>query len=173
MLKAIIIVGALWAHAPVQHAPKPTLLQQAQTAAQRFWSADPCSGSVPVSFVPANSLQGGLTAVPLAPGASIDAVTLFNTPNGPNDYSEPPASYTDCAIHFSKKWSRPSYEFNNWLVFCALMVHEYGHLMGHPDQATDPPSSITYQNITSANDHLQVCRKATWQGTTLTFDWRS
>lgn len=131
-----------------------TPLQVAERAAVTYWHADPCGGKIKVlssASVPKNLDTGGVKL------GSAWAWTSFNTPRGRLDYGAPPHSYTDCVITInSAVWTAPmeSFEFPE---FCALIVHEFGHLRGYADKATYPRTSITYPEITALNDHVTPC----------------
>jgi hypothetical protein len=85
------------------------------TIAQRYWGADACGGVVTLSWS---------TADP----PSINArAGWFN----PVDFYAAPELNHDCSIVFNANAWLP------WPRFCTVVVHEWGHLTGHPHSA-DP-----------------------------------
>ena len=162
-LVATLATLALFSLAPAAHAatrttrlaipavrPHVSPLAEAQAAAIQYWGGDPCGGNVTVTFatVLPDGSSGGVAL------STIWAVTTFNGPAGFMDWNAPPASYTSCVITIARLWWPGWWRGADFPVFCALLVHEYGHLWGHADTATDSPQSITYPAITAQNEHV-------------------
>jgi hypothetical protein len=127
-------------HARVLQLPA---LQRAEQAAIAYWGFSPCNGNVSVNYAPAPPLSSLETGV--VPPASYHA--------------EAWAPLNGCSITFDSNTWNPGTEKISYPQFCAGMVHEYGHLqgLGHPDLATDSPTSITYPLLTALNEHVWSC----------------
>lgn len=140
------------AHYAARH-PAPLVL--AEQAAAAYWGSEPCAGQIAVRFVPGSAAPANDTA-----GVSVGqmwAWTTFDTPAGPDDYSVAPAQYTNCTISIVSWLGARKVQSSAFGLFCALMVHEYGHLMGIPDSASASPDSITYPVVGRANDDIPAC----------------
>ncbi|MCW2506070.1 MAG: hypothetical protein JWO79_4354 [Actinomycetia bacterium] len=121
------IVAALcflaWGTAPAladpatDYAGGTELTQRAQDIARSVWAADPCAGEVTISW--------------MALSPTVNATSTWSNPVGQYDA---PAQNTVCAIAFNTAVSW------DWVRFCSILVHEYGHLTGHPHD--DDPASI-------------------------------
>jgi hypothetical protein len=113
-------------------APPPTsdpVLEATQRAAEH-WDGAPCRQvpTVSTTDVPAGS----------PPFAAMWTYVV----EGP-----PPAS---CPIYINARvWTSWRTEDENFEAFCKLMVHEYGHLRGYPDQGARP-GTVEYQDPTPA-----------------------
>jgi hypothetical protein len=83
--------------------------------ADRYWNASPCDGHVAMTW--------------LAYGPRTEEARAFWT--NPLAYYGYPELNTDCAIVFNSQAWLP------WPRFCTVVVHEYGHLTGHP-HSDDP-----------------------------------
>jgi hypothetical protein len=81
----------------------------AADVAKSYWQATPCAGQVAITW----------TA--LAP--TTNATSSWANPIGAYDA---PEQNSACAIDFNSalEW--------DWTRFCSILVHEYGHLAGHP-----------------------------------------
>jgi hypothetical protein len=94
-----------------------------------------------------------------------DAMTTFDTPDGVNNFAEPASTYTNCVIHLSAvEWpidwraqgDAIDPRIDNWPRFCRVIVHEFGHLLGYPDEFTEP-HGIEY--IESLEENIPaICR---------------
>lgn len=80
-----------------------------QAMARQYWGMDPCTGLVTVQWL---GLQLGTNA----------------TSTWTNTYSQylAPERNTACLVTLNSRlpWS--------WTRLCSIMIHEYGHLLGHP-----------------------------------------
>lgn len=87
------------------------MVSHAQAISRAHWHTDPCGGRVTI----------GYRAMPPV----WNAESVYTTSDGN------PAGFGDCSITFNaaEPWT--------WPRFCTVMVHEYGHLTGHP-HSTDP-----------------------------------
>jgi hypothetical protein len=122
-------------------------LTEARAAAISYWGGlPPCRGPVRVGYsthVPA--INSG--------GVRLGRVWAWTT-----DFTTGvPGVYQDCLITLNASRWRPRAQARGFPLFCALMVHEYGHLFGHPDRASDPRSSITYPVIGPRNVRVPAC----------------
>ena len=89
-------------------ATSPTIAQ-AEQVARAYWGADPCHGSVTVRWV--------------RQAPDINALSTWASPTA-DPYGDPQAN-SDCAIDLN-----PVAAFD-WPKFCTVVVHEFGHLLGH------------------------------------------
>ena len=81
----------------------------AADVAKSYWQATPCAGQVAITWTP------------LAP--TTNATSSWANPIGAYDA---PEQNSACAIDFNSAldW--------DWTRYCSILVHEYGHLVGHP-----------------------------------------
>jgi hypothetical protein len=101
------------APAPVDPFPVGSAQMTAVVAlAQRYWATNPCGGVVQLRWVS-------------MPPASNGLATWFN----PVDPYAQPELNTDCVISLNRDAYLP------WDRFCTVVVHEFGHLSGHPHSA--------------------------------------
>jgi hypothetical protein len=131
-------------------------LALAQAAAAEYWGGQPCGGgAVSILYAPGAAMPTNDTGG--VPVPVLSAFASFATPLGPDDYAADPATFTDCRVTINAdQW--PARDQRRYFdVFCGLIVHEYGHLFGHPDRASDSPASITYPLIGTANDAVAPC----------------
>jgi hypothetical protein len=89
-------------------ATSPTIAQ-AEHIARTYWGADPCQGSVTIRWV--------------RQAADINALSTWASPTT-DPYGDPDAN-SNCAIDLN-----PAAAFD-WPKFCTVVVHEFGHLLGH------------------------------------------
>jgi len=126
--------------------PDPVTL--AATVAERYWGAVPCGGQIAV-----------LANRPLVPGLdpTTDGWATFNSSLGPNNLQAPANTYTQCAISLAHwQWpTRMSIE-DDWNMFCLTVIHEMGHLLGHPHSST--PGSVMAPVFTDESSVPPICR---------------
>jgi hypothetical protein len=93
-------------------------MNTARAIADRYWGADPCAGSV------------ALTWVSTAP--TVNAVSTWRNPT---DLYTNPAQNFGCKVDFNEL------QGFDWPMLCAVFVHEFGHLAGH-QHALDRSSAM-------------------------------
>lgn len=126
----------------------PTALSLAQQAAAAYWHAKPCGGQVAIRYAPATAMPTNDTGgIGTGPGP-LSAWT---------GWIGPLADETDCVVTWNEGEFSPARQAHRFPVFCALMVHEYGHFFGNEDTETDP-DSINYPLITARNMGVAPCR---------------
>jgi hypothetical protein len=109
----------------------------AEQKAYELWGVKPCGGAYKVELVS----EAQLAAIEgLAPGTMTDGgLSSWESPTGPNVYSSPATTWTDCAIYLdAAQWTLP---FKEWPMVCTIVLHEWGHLTGHPHshEPGEPP----------------------------------
>jgi hypothetical protein len=110
----------------------------------------PCGGRI--AFLTQRPLSAGLD------GAS-DAWVTFDSSLGANNLAAPAATYTGCTIDFGRRrWPRTTSMRADWDVFCATMIHEFGHLLGHAHDST--PGSVMTPVFSDYSSVPQACRAA-------------
>jgi hypothetical protein len=122
----------------------------ATTLAERYWGAVPCGGQVAVR---ANQ--------PLAAGmeGDTDGWVTFESSLGPNDLQAPASTYTGCTISLAHwQWATPRDIAEDWNMFCLTVVHEMGHLLGHPHSLA--PGSVMAPVFTDESSVPAICRAA-------------
>ena len=121
----------------------------AATLAERYWKAVPCGGQVTV-----------LAAQPPAAGsdATTDGWVTFESPLGANDLQAPPSTYTACTISLARgQWPTRARQAADWNMLCLTVVHEMGHLLGHPHSLA--PGSVMAAVFTDEADVPAICRE--------------
>jgi hypothetical protein len=122
----------------------------ATTLAERYWGATPCGGLVAVQ-----------ADQPLAAGmdAATDGWVTFESSLGPNDLQAPASTYTQCTISLARwQWSTPTEQAGDWNMFCLTVVHELGHLLGHPHSLS--PGSVMAAVFSDEASVPPICREA-------------
>lgn len=138
--------GASRAASPAKPAATPPVAAAAAVA-RRYWGATPCQGSVRVT--PRRAVAAGLDA-----GAS--AWVTFGSALGANNLAAPADTYTDCTIAFARKrWPTARSMRQDWDIFCATTVHEWGHLLGRTHELT--PGSVMVPVFTDLSSVPPLC----------------
>ncbi len=120
----------------------------ATAVAERYWGATPCNGQITV-----------ITDVPLA--ADLDPTTdgwvTFNSSLGANNLQAPASTYTQCTVSLAQwQWPTRAAIKRDWNMFCLTVVHELGHLLGHPHSLT--PGSVMAAVFTDEANVPTICR---------------
>ena len=122
----------------------------ATTLAERYWGAVPCGGQIAVR-----------ADQPLAAGmdATTDGWVTFESSLGANDLQAPASTYTQCTISLARwQWPTRAQQAGDWNMFCLTVVHEMGHLLGHPHSLT--PGSVMAPVFTDEASVPAICREA-------------
>jgi hypothetical protein len=120
----------------------------ATTLAERYWSAVPCGGQIAVH-----------ADQPLAAGmdATTDGWVTFESAQGPNDLNAPASTYTSCVISLARwQWPTLDEQAGDWNMFCLTVVHEMGHLLGHPHSLA--PGSVMAAVFNDESSVPSICR---------------
>jgi hypothetical protein len=116
--------------------------------AKRYWGAVPCGGQIAVR-----------AAQPLAAGldSTTDGWATFESSLGPNDLDAPASTYTRCAISLARwQWPTRPEMVADWNMFCLTVIHEMGHLLGHPHSLT--PGSVMAPVFNDESSVPAICR---------------
>jgi hypothetical protein len=120
----------------------------ATVVAKRFWGAVPCGGQITV-----------LADMPLPTGleSATDGWVTFDSSLGQNNLLAPPGSYTQCTISLAHwQWPTRTAMRNDWNMFCLTVVHEMGHLLGHPHSLI--PGSVMAPVFINEANVPEICR---------------
>jgi hypothetical protein len=121
----------------------------ATTLAERYWGAVPCGGQLAV-----------LTAQQLPAGSdsTTDGWVTFESSLGANNLQAPPSTYTACTISLARwQWPTRARQAADWNMLCLTVVHEMGHLLGHPHSLA--PGSVMAPEFTNEEDVPAICRE--------------
>jgi hypothetical protein len=95
-------------------------------------------------------------------GTTVEAWVSFLTPQGPLDFAAPPQTYSECVVNISRsRWPTRAAAAAEAVVFCQMMVHEFGHLEGYSDSLSYSPTDVRYPILTAANVP-DVCRSGAY-----------
>ena len=120
----------------------------ATAVAERYWGAVPCGGQIAV--------HAEATLVPgLDP--TTDGWVTFNSSLGQNDLEAPASTYTQCVISLASwQWPTRAAMQSDWSMFCLTVIHEMGHLLGHPHSLA--PHSVMAPVFTDESNVPPICR---------------
>jgi len=85
-------------------------MQAAREIADRYWGADPCGGAVTLAWT--------------SQAPTLNAAATWTAVG--NDLYGDPAHNTNCTVAFNND------QAFDWPTLCTVLVHEFGHLTGHP-----------------------------------------
>ncbi len=134
-------------HAPASRAGRDPV-RLATALAERYWGSVPCGGLITVRAY-----------APVLPGLdpTTDGWATFESSLGPNELAAPASSYTQCTVSLSRaQWPTSVVVRGDWNMFCLTVIHEFGHLLGHPHSST--PGSVMAPVFTDETSVPPVCR---------------
>lgn len=135
---------------PAYKAPADTdTFALAETRAAQYWGVQPCGGTYRLE------VGGTYTLGPL--GIPPAMWVSFDTPSGHLDWAATPTTYFNCVVHVnpSDPVANAEWRVNNFAETCQLMVHEFGHFMGFPDN--NEPGTLMYEDPIMA-PLVQTCQ---------------
>lgn len=158
-MRAALVALGLFAHAPP--APRTVVdsnpVAEAVTRAVDYWGGTPCGGSVTIVSSPSGEAPPAGVNAP-SPAGSVAAMwATWMTSAGANQFSVPPATFSDCVVHINAGvWPSWQADDRDFPGFCKEMLHEYGHFEGYPD-AGATPGTIEYERPDLA--HVPLCER--------------
>jgi len=121
----------------------------ATTLAERYWGAVPCGGQIAVRAE--QQLTSGMDA-------TTDGWVTFESSLGANDLQAPASTYTQCTISLARwQWPTRARQAADWNMLCLTVVHELGHLLGHPHSLA--PGSVMAAVFTDEDNVPAICRE--------------
>lgn len=108
---------------------------QAELIAVKYWNTSPCGGVVSVSWQP-----------------------MDPSLNGASNWWNPVAAYGNAAANSDCTITLNQNQEYDWPMFCSVMVHEIGHLVGQ--QHSTDPKSVMYPSYINPIPECQVAPPA-------------
>lgn len=126
------------------------ILRLATAAAVDYWGKPPCAVTWRRSSTVPSAVGTG--------GVHVDRVWAWTS---------------GCTVTLNRRIVTPEFQIGDFPSFCALVVHEYGHLFGHWDSSADPATSITYPVISDRNKRVPACVRRYRQADAIVATWLS
>jgi hypothetical protein len=124
-------------------------IRLAMGTAASYWGSTPCGGQIVVTAA---------IGVPAGMATGTDAWVMFNSSLGADDLGAPPSTYTACRIGLARwQWPTTAAISSDWGMFCLTVIHEVGHLLGHPHSLA--PGSVMAPVFTSEASVPAICRR--------------